>query len=122
VRYTSKVKCTVTVNRKPQLIRSQQVSDIFRKADVPAALGAPDYTIHSLRRTVASQMDEMGLPESTIALCLNHGDGRGRKSVTRRYIKPSAEVQRARDLAKLQLKRAAFDQWAERLRDIVGAR
>jgi hypothetical protein len=89
-------------------------------ADVPAALGAPDYTIHSLRRTVASQMDEMGIPETTIALCLNHSYGPSRKCVTRRYIKPSAEVLRARELAKLELKRAAFDQWADRLRGIVG--
>jgi hypothetical protein len=59
------------------------------------------------------------LPESTIALCLNHSDGR-RKSVTRGYIKPSAAVLRARELAKLELKRAAFDQWAERLREIIG--
>jgi integrase len=58
----------------------------------PQKLG---YTIHSLRRTVASQMDEMGIPETTISLCLNHSDGQSRKSVTRRYIKPSAEVLRA---------------------------
>jgi hypothetical protein len=63
-------------------------------------------------------MDEMGIPETTVALCLNHSDGQIRKSVTRRYIKPSAEVLRAREFAKLQLKRAAFDQWADRL--IVG--
>ena len=89
------------------------------KSDVPKALGAPGYTVHGLRRTVASQMDELGIPESTIALCLNHSDG-NRKSVTRGYIKPSAEVQRARELAKLALKRDAFDRWAERLREIVG--
>jgi hypothetical protein len=35
------------------------------------------------------------------------------------YIKPSAAVQRARELAKLELKRAAFDQWAKRLREII---
>ena len=74
---------------------------------------------HGLRRTVASQMDEMGIPESTIALCLNHSDGK-RKSVTRGYIKPSAAVLKAHELAKLALKRDAFDQWAERLRGIVG--
>jgi integrase len=101
-------------------IMAKRVTDAFFKADVPAALGAPDYTIHSLRRTVASQMDEMGIPESTISLCINHSDGQSRKSVTRRYIKPSAEVLRARELAKLGLKRAALDQWAERLRGIVG--
>jgi hypothetical protein len=35
------------------------------------------------------------------------------------YIKPSAAVLRARELAKLALKRGAFDQWAERLREII---
>jgi hypothetical protein len=40
------------------------------------------------------------IPESTIALCLNHSDGR-RKSVTRGYIKPSAAVLKARDLSKV---------------------
>jgi hypothetical protein len=29
-------------------------------------------------------------------------------------------VLRARELAKLELKRAAFNQWAERLREILG--
>ena len=62
---------------------------------------------------------ETGLPESTIALCLNHSDGK-RKSVTRGFIKPSPAVLRARELAKLELKRAAFNQWADRLRGIVG--
>lgn len=103
---------------KGKRIVGQMVSDTFCKRDVPAALGAADYTVHGLRRTVASQMDEMGIPESTIALCLNHSEG-GRKSVTRGYIKPSAEVQRVRELAKLNLKRDAFDRWAERLREII---
>jgi integrase len=109
---------TVIVKGKPRRIVGQMVSDTFCKSDVPKALGAPDYTVHGLRRTVASQMDEMGIPESTIALCLNHSDGK-RKSVTRGYIKPSAAVLRARELAKLALRRAAFDQWAERLREII---
>jgi integrase len=100
-------------------ILGQRVSDMFCKRDVPKALGSADYTVHGLRRTVASQMDEMGIPESTIALCLNHGEG-GRKSVTRGYIKPSAAVLKARELAKLALKRDAFDRWAERLREIIG--
>jgi hypothetical protein len=51
------------------------VSDTFCKRDVPRALGAADHAVHGLRRTVASQMDEMGIPESTIALCLNYSDG-----------------------------------------------
>lgn len=109
---------TVEVKGKPRTIIGQMVSDTFCKRDVPKALGAPDYTIHGLRRTVASQMDEMGTPESTIALCLNHSDGK-RKSVTRGYIKPSAAVLKARELAKLALKRDAFDRWAERLREII---
>jgi hypothetical protein len=104
---------------KGRIILAQQVSDVFCKADVPAALGAPDCTIHSLRHTVASQMDEMGIPETTIALCLSHHYGPSGKSVTRSYIAPSAKIQRARELAKLELKRAAFDQWAARLREII---
>jgi hypothetical protein len=104
---------------KRRIILAQQVSDAFCKADVPAALGARDYTIHSLRHTVASQMDEMGIPETTIALCLSHNYGPSGKSVTRSYMTPSAKVQRARELAKLELKRAAFDQWAARLREII---
>ena len=104
---------------KGRIILAQQVSDAFCKDDVPAALDAPDYTIHSLRHTVASQMDEMGIPETTIALCLSHHYGPSGKSVTRSYIAPSAKVQRARELAKLELKRAAFDQWAARLPEII---
>jgi integrase len=109
---------TVLISGKPRRIVGQMVSDQFCKSDVPAALEADDYTVHGLRRTVASQMDEMGIPESTIALCLNHSDGK-RKSVTRGYIKPSAAVERARELAKLALKRDALDRWAERLRGII---
>ena len=71
------------------------------------------------RQNAQRRSHSFRLPESTIALCLNHSDGR-RKSVTRGYIKPSAAVQRARELAKLELKRAAFNQWAERLREIIG--
>jgi integrase len=108
----------VIVKGKPRRIVGQMVSDTFCKFDVPAALETEDYTVHGLRRTVASQMDEMGIPESTIALCLNHSDGK-RKSVTRGYIKPSAAVERARELAKLALKRDALNRWAERLREII---
>jgi hypothetical protein len=35
-------------------------------------------------------------------------------------VKPSAAVLRARELAKLALKRDAFDRWTERLREIIG--
>jgi hypothetical protein len=82
---------------------------------------------HFERFTVAKARDALRLanrewqrarPESTIALCLNHSDG-NRKSATRGYIKPSAEVRRARELAKIALKRDAFDRWAERLREII---
>jgi hypothetical protein len=57
-----------------------------------------------------------------VALCLNHSDGEGgkRNKTTRVYIKPSAAVLKARELAKLELKREALDRWAERLRGIVG--
>jgi hypothetical protein len=69
-------------------------------------------------KRIATPVGSFRIPESTIALCLNHSDG-NRKSVTRGYIKPSAEVQRARELAKLALKRDAFDRWAERLGAII---
>jgi integrase len=98
------------------------VSNMFCRRDVPKALGAPDYTAHSLRRTVATQLDEMGVLESTVALCLNHSEGESSRKhkTTRMYIQPSAAVLKARELAKLDLKRDAFDRWAERLRGIVG--
>jgi integrase len=106
-------------------IVSAKVSKLFYNFDVPKALGAPDYTAHSMRRTVATQMDEMGILLSTISLCLNHSederreDGTRRNETTRVYIKPSAAVLKARELAKLALKRDAFDRWAERLREII---
>jgi integrase len=106
-------------------VTGSRVSNMFYKRDVPKALGAPDYTAHSMRRTVGTQMDDMGILESTISLCLNHSegerreDGRKRNKTTRIYIKPSAAVLKARELAKLDLKRDAFDRWAERLREII---
>ena len=53
---------TVIVKGKPRRIVGQMVSDTVCKCDVPAALGTEDYTVHGLRRTVASQMDETGIP------------------------------------------------------------
>jgi hypothetical protein len=48
---------------------------------------------------------------------LRKEDDKRRKSVTRVYVKPSAPVLKARELAKHALKRDAFDRWAERLRE-----
>jgi len=73
-----------------RIILAQQVSDVFCKADAPAALGAPGYTIHGLRYTVASRMDEMG--NNHRAMPQSSG-----KSGTRSCIAPSAKVQRARE-------------------------
>jgi integrase len=99
-------------------IESHRISDDF--LGVPAKLQSKlGYTIHGLRRTVATCMDALDIPESTISLCLNHTSADRKKAkderaatTTRRYIKPKEDL-------KMQRKRAALNTWAEHLRLLI---
>lgn len=74
----------------------------------PSKVTIPDWTIHDLRRTAASNMARLGISLPVVERCLNHiGDsGRGIKKVYQRYdFQPEMD--------------AAFERWAEALESIV---
>ena len=66
----------------------------------------PDWHLHDLRRTAATNMARLGVDRVVIAHVLNHADG----SVTAVYDRHRYDVE----------KRRALDLWAERLGDILG--
>jgi integrase len=66
-------------------------------------------TPHDLRRTVASQLAAMGIPESIIARVLNHTSEIGRTITGRSYIRHAFAAE----------KRHALESWSSRLADII---
>jgi integrase len=98
-------------------ITGPRVTALFSGRDISKRLGSTKgYTIHGLRRTCATYLDELGFPESTISLCLNHSPKREKRpdagaAVTRRYIKASESTTQRRAAALMELKRQAFDEW-----------
>ncbi|KRR10833.1 hypothetical protein CQ12_21435 [Bradyrhizobium jicamae] len=103
------------VNDTP--VTGPRLTVLFSGRDISKRLGsAKGYTIHGLRRTCATYLDEMGFPESTISLCLNHSPKREKRpdagaAVTRRYIKAKQSTMQRRAAALMELKRQAFDEW-----------
>lgn len=103
------------INGKP--VTGHRVSERFSDLDISRRLGSVrGYNVHSLRRTFATGLDELGIPESTISLCLNHskkrkeGENDG-AAVTQRYIINSDNAAQRKARAKMELKRAALDEW-----------
>lgn len=71
--------------------------------------GVTDWTLHDIRRTVATRMAEMGIPIHVIEAILNHQSG---------VISPLARVYNRHNwLAEM---RDAMDKWEARLRAIIG--
>ena len=77
-----------------------------RTAAAIAAATKIAFTAHDLRRTVATQMGELGIDADTIGLVLNH---RKPGVTTRHYDHSTRET----------AKRGALDRWAQRLLRIV---
>ncbi len=71
----------------------------------------PHFILHDLRRTVATRLQEIGIPPHVTEAVLNHKSG---------VIKGVAAVYARHDYA--AEKRAALDAWARRLSDIVVGR
>lgn len=76
---------------------------IYRNRD---AFGIPAFTPHDLRRTCATGMASMGIPQLTIGRVLNHIE----TGVTKVYDRYGYDSK----------KRRALDAWADRLSEIVG--
>lgn len=67
--------------------------------------GVPDFRLHDMRRTVASMMAEMGVPEFNIGRVLNHSS----ESITGVYNRYQYDEE----------KRRALQKWADRLEMLV---
>jgi integrase len=68
------------------------------------------FTTHDLRRTVATQLTEMGIPLELVAMVIGHeAGGRETRTLIRHYVRT--------DL--IQRKRAALQAWHARLREII---
>jgi integrase len=83
-------------------------------AAITAANGGepiPSWTLHDLRRSVATHMQKLGVRWEVIEACLNH-IGKGRSGVAGIYQRHGFEDE----------KRAALDAWAKRLGEIVAGR
>jgi integrase len=65
----------------------------------------PDWRIHDLRRSVATQLRTLGIDRLVVSKILNHAEG----GVTRLYDRYSADPE----------KTAALERWANRLRAII---
>lgn len=81
-----------------------------KSEDTQLTMGIRRWTAHSLRRTVATNLGELGVAPFTIAHVLGHISVTKASVTTRVYVKHEF----------LDEKRAALELWAERLRLIIG--
>jgi integrase len=89
-----------------------------RTSGICELLGLKPFTPHDLRRTAATMCGELGLPESSIALCLDHQankdeNGKPLPAVTRKVYNLATRI-------RVTKKRAVLDRWAVELRRIIG--
>jgi integrase len=80
-------------------------------ADLAAALGLRDATLHDLRRTGATGMAALGVPPFVVSKVLAHKDGGGGSAVTARHYNLYLYEAEKRD---------ALDRWAARLETLFG--
>ncbi|MFC3078193.1 tyrosine-type recombinase/integrase [Phenylobacterium terrae] len=79
------------------------------EADEPldmARHALPEWTLHDLRRTVATQLRTLGVDRLTVSKILNHAEG----GMTRIYDRYSSDPE----------KRAALDRWSDTLEQLCG--
>jgi integrase len=91
---------------------------VARTAGICELLGLKPFTPHDLRRTAATMCGELGLPESSIALCLDHQankdeNGKPLPAVTRKVYNRATRII-------VTKKREVLDRWAVELRRIIG--
>ena len=70
----------------------------------------PTFPTHDLRRTVASQMVQMGIGLETVAAVLGHSAGGATVATLRRHYVRTDQI---------NIKRAALDAWSARLQDLI---
>ena len=91
---------------------------VTRTPGICELLGLAPFTPHDLRRTAATMCGELGLSESSIALCLDHQankdeNGKPLPAVTRRVYNRATLIHVAK-------KREVLDAWAVEIRRIIG--
>jgi integrase len=91
---------------------------VARTPGICELLGLKPLTPHDLRRTAATMCGELGLSESSIALCLDHQankdeNGKPLPAVTRKVYNRATRII-------VTKKREVLDRWAVELRRIVG--
>lgn len=110
------VEAAIERRKSGPLFRTLLTDRALASDDIGGALGertlpCEHFTSHDLRRTMVSEMDEMGIPLDTIAAVIGHQRGTKR---TRTLIK---HYSRAVLDARVE---AALMAWDRRLRDILG--
>ena len=90
---------------------------VARTPGICELLGLAPFTTHDLRRTAATMCGELGLPESSIGLCLDHQaskdeNGKPLPAVTRKVYNLATRII-------VTKKREVLDRWAVELRRIV---
>lgn len=78
-------------------------------ADITAALGIEDATLHDLRRTGATGIAALGVPPFVVSKVLSHKDADGAATVTNRHYNLYAYLAEKRD---------ALDRWAAKLEQL----
>jgi integrase len=91
---------------------------VTRTPGICELLGLAPFTPHDLRRTAATMCGELGLSESSIALCLDHQankdeNGKPLPAVTRKVYNRATRII-------VTKKREVLDRWAVELRRIIG--
>jgi integrase len=97
------------VPRRYRYLAPHSVADRMRRSLNALGLSANPATPHDLRRTVASQMAAMGIPENIVARVLNHSSEFGKTITGKVYIRHSFAAE----------KRHALEVWAAELTRIV---
>lgn len=90
---------------KPKAMESHALSHALRDALPSLGMEAEPFTPHDLRRTVATHMARLGIPDRTVGKVLNHGTELRRTITARVYIQHDF----------LDEKKSALSQWETEL-------
>jgi integrase len=91
-----------------EIVRLMRADAERRGEDPESVVGLPHWRLHDLRRTVATHMEELGVPPHVVGSVLNH-DPKGYKGITSVYTRSPLVAHRQK----------ALSIWAHYLKDIV---
>jgi integrase len=110
------VEAALERHKSGPLFRTLLTDRALASDDIGGALGertlpCAHFTSHDLRRTMVSEMDEMGIPLDTIAAAIGHQRGSKRTRTLIKHYSRAVLDERVE---------AALMAWDQRLRDILG--